>query len=149
MAGLVYSVVAGSTALVAATAKTAIEVGATATGGFVITQLSITFNGVTASAIPVTCDITTFAATGTGTGYTPNKISHPNDRVAATTAEINCTVEPATPTVIDSFFLPPTSGYTIQYPLGREKRTAASGFLGIRLTALAVVNYIVTLYFEE
>lgn len=149
MAGLVFSVVAGSTALVAATAKTAIELGATSTGGFVITQLSITFNGVTASAVPVTCDIATFAATGTGTAYTPNKISHPSDRVAATTAKVNDTVEPATQTVIDSFFIPPTSGYTIQYPLGREKRTAASGFLGIRLTAPAIVSYLVTLYFEE
>ena len=149
MAGLVFSVVAGSTALVAATAKTAIEIGGAAAGGFVIVEMKITFNGVTASAVPVTCDLTTFAASGTGTAYTPNKVSHPSDRVAHSTAEINATVEPATQTIIDSFFIPPTSGFVEQFPLGREKRIAASGFFGIRLTAPAIVNYLVTLFLEE
>lgn len=149
MPAYLFSVVAGSTALVAATAKTVVELGAAATGGLLLTQVGITFNGVTASAVPVTCDLTTFAATGTGTAYTPNKISHPAARAATTVAKVNDTVEPATQTVFDSFFVPSTSGLVIPYPLGREKRVAESGFFGVRLTAPAVVNYLVTVYFEE
>lgn len=144
-----FSITTGSTALVAATAKTAIEL---ATGAAVANQwiqLDVTFNGTTATAIPVTVEIVRYTATGTGTTYTPNKIGPAQDVAAGTTAKINDTVEPSTPTILLAWFVSPTSGVTWQFPLSREVAMINSQFLGVRLTAPAIVNYLCNLIIEE
>ncbi len=145
-----YSVVAGSTALVAATAKTAIELATGATITNNIVQYSVSFNGAPGTAVPVTVEWITYTTTGTGTAYTPNKISSPPGPASVTTAKVNMTAEgTGSITVIDSQFVPPTSGVAYQFPLGREIAMGASAFLGLRLTAPVAVNYLVTIYFEE
>lgn len=143
-----YTVTTGSTALVAATAKTMIELSSSANVPAEWIACDITFNGVTASAVPVTVDFCTYTATGTGTTYTPKRFGQALG-TAATTAKINDTVEPSTPTVLFSWFIPPTSGVQYQWPLGRELFQGTSVVQGIRLTAPAIVNAIVNLTFEE
>lgn len=144
-----YVITTGSTALTAATAKTMIE-GTTDANGpppeWI--ALDITFNGTTATAVPVTVDFCTYAATGTGTAYTPKKFGQAVG-VARSTWKINDTVEPTTPVVLFSWFIPPTSGITYQWPLGRELFHPISTVQGIRLTAPAGVNAIVNLTIEE
>ena len=144
-----YSVTTGSTALVAATAKTAIELATSATIVNSWTQLDITFNGTSATAVPVLCELVRYTATGTGTTYTPNKVGQAQDIAALTTAKINNTVEPSTPTVFAAYFIPPTTGMSMMLSLGREVSMINSQFQGIRLTAPAVVNYVCTLWIEE
>lgn len=143
-----YVISTGKTALVAATAKTVIELTSTANVPPEWCALDITFDGVTASAVPVQVDFCTYAATGTGTAYTPKRFGQALG-TAATTAKINDTVEPTTPVVLFSWFIPPTSGVMYQWPLGRELFQATSLIMGIRLTAPAVVNYIANLTIEE
>lgn len=143
-----YVISTGSTALVAATPKTLIELTSTANVPPEWISCDITFNGVSASAVPVTVDFCTYAATGTGTAYVPKKFGQAVG-VAATTVKINDTVEPTTPTVLFSWFIPPTSGVMYQWPLGRELFQPVSTIQGIRLTAPAAVNAIVTLTIEE
>lgn len=144
-----YVITTGSTALTAATAKTMIE-GTTDANGpppeWI--ALDITFNGTTATAVPVTVDFCTYAATGTGTAYTPKKFGQAVG-VARSTWKINDTVEPTTPVVLFSWFIPPTSGITYQWPLARELFHPISTVQGIRLTAPAGVNAIVNLTIEE
>jgi hypothetical protein len=142
-----YTVTTGSTALVAATAKTVVELTAGANALAELIALDVSFNGTTATAVPVTVEITTFATTGTGTAFTPKRVGAAG--TAQATAKINDTVEPATQTVIAAWFVSPTSGMSYQWPLGRELVVANSGLVGIRLTAPAIVNYLVNLSFEE
>ena len=143
-----YVVTTGSTALTAATAKTMIELSTTANVPCEWIGADITFNGVTATAVPVTVDFCTYAATGTGTAYTPKRGGQAVG-TAQTTAKINDTVEPTTPVVLFSWFIPPTSGVMYQWPLGRELFHNVSTLQGIRLTAPAAVNATVNLWFEE
>lgn len=138
----------GSTALVAATAKTVIEVTTTANIPPEWVNVDISFNGVNAANTPVLVDFCTYAATGTGTAYTPKKFGQ-SVGVAGSTVKINDTVEPTTPTILFSWFITPTSGLWYPLPLGRELFQPVSTIQGIRLTAPQVVNYIVNLTLEE
>jgi hypothetical protein len=143
-----YVTTTGATALVAATAKTMIEVSSTANVPCEWVACEIMFDGVTASAVPVRVDFCTYTATGTGTGYTPKKLGQAVG-TAQSTVKINDTVEPSTPTILFSWYVPPTSGIWYQWPLGRELFQNVSTVQGIRLTSPAVVNAIVNLTIEE
>lgn len=136
-------------ALAAATAKTAIE-GVVDTSGpppeWI--ALDISFDGVTASAVPVRVDLCSYAATGTGTTATPRRLGAALG-VARSTWKINDTTEPTTPTIILSWWVPPTSGIFYQWPLGRELLHPTSTVMGVRLTAPAAVNCLVNLTVEE
>jgi len=144
-----FSVNSGYVALVANTAKTFIELGTNATIDNVWTGLEITFNGVTAAAEPVKVEIISLAATGTGTVYTPTRYGTNQGRAALTTAKVAMTVEGTGPSIITAVYVPPTSGLSSQWPLGRELGMTVSKFYGVRLTAVAAVNASVNLIFEE
>lgn len=143
-----YAITTGAVALAAATAKTIIEGSATANVPPEWIGLDLTFDGVTASAIPVRVDLCTYSATGTGTGYTPKKFGQAVG-VAASTWKINDTVEPSSAVIVYSWYIPPTSGIFYLWPLGRELFHAVSTVQGIRLTAPAAVNVIANLIIEE
>lgn len=143
-----YVVTAGPTALAAATAKTMIELTTTANVPCEWVAVDITFDGTTATATPVRVDFCTYAATGTGTAYTPKRLGQAIG-TSQTTSKINDTVEPTTPVVVFSWYVPPTGGVMYQWPLGRELFHNVSTVQGIRLTAPATVNTIVNLTFEE
>lgn len=138
----------GSTALVAATAKTMIEVTTTANVPIEWIACEIMFDGITATNVPVRVDFCTYAATGTGTAYTPKRAGQAQGTGAAT-MKINDTVEPTTPAILFSWYVPPTSGIIYQWPLGRELFQGVSTIQGIRLTAPVAVNAIVNLTHEE
>lgn len=144
-----YSVTTGSVALAAATAKTVVEISTGAGVLVEIIQLDITFNGVTATAVPVTVDFIR-ATTGVGTAFTPVPVGKERG-VAQCTAKINDTTEPTAVTVLGSIFVPPTSGLVgYQFPLGREIYSlVASEMFGIRLTAPAAVTALVNATIEE
>lgn len=147
-----WVVTTGSTALVAATAKTAIEIATGATVNNKFIGMDISFNGVSSSAVPVTWEICSYSASGTGTAITfavAHRFSVETDTNPASTAKVNMTVEGTGTTVRWGGFVHPQTGFFYQWPLGREADMDNSQFMGIRLTAPAIVNYIVNLYFEE
>lgn len=144
-----FSVTSGVGALTAATARTLIELATGSTIDNVWLGFDITFDGATATAVPVKVDIITTTASGTGTTYTPVKFGASQSKSAITTAEVLTTVEGSSPTVLMSWYVPPTSGFSYQWPLGRELYMAPSKFMGIRCTAPAGVNAIANLVFEE
>ena len=137
-----------TTALTAATAKTMIEVTTTANVPCEWISCEIMFDGVTATAVPVKVDFCTYAATGTGTAYTPKRLGQAVG-TSQSTVKVNDTVEPTTPTLLFSWLVPPTSGIWYQWPLGRELFQNVSTVQGIRLTAPAGVNAVVNLTIEE
>jgi len=151
-----WVVTTGKTALVAATAKTAIELVTSANGGNDWYQLDIAFDGASGTAVPVLCELCLYSASGTGTAITfaaAHRATKATQAIAvnppATTAKVNMTAEGTGGTVIAATLLHPQAGSTWQYPLGREFGMNKSLVYGVRLTAPAVVNYVVSLWFEE
>lgn len=144
-----YLVTVSGLSLSAATAKTAIELATGATIDNVWIGFDVSFNGVTATNVPVLLELISSTATGTGTAYTPNRIGANQGRAALTTAKHSLSAEGASPTVLASWYVPPTSGFSYLFPLGREFGQPVSAFRGIRLTAPNAVSAAVNLWFEE
>jgi hypothetical protein len=145
----VFSQTASAVALAAATAKTVIELSAGSTVDAALIGFDVTFDGVTSSAVPVKVEIITYGTTGTGTGGTPSK-ANLDSRAAAVTSKTNMTVEGTSSIVtLATWVVPPTSGLSYLFPLGREPKLPPSKSLGLRLTAPAVVNATANLWFEE
>lgn len=146
----------------AATALVTLVVAPTAsTRRIAVNEIGISFNGVTATAVPVIVRLvrTTVAAAtaggATGQAATPIDSSSP---ASLCTAVIPSSATPGVyttaPTVgvtLRTWYVPPTSGIVIQMPLGQEAdspATAAAGF-GIQCTAPAVVDAITYMIWSE
>ena len=129
-------------ALTAATAKTILMYICAANTPAKVVELSVTFDGVTAAAEPVTVELvsSTQATAGTSTSHTMVQVSGAT-RTAQGTAARNYTAEPTVLTCLKRWLVHPTAGLVVQFPLGREpqQNTTADG-LGIRCTAPAGVN---------
>lgn len=145
-----YSMSVDGIALGAAAAKTIAELGTGAQQRAKIKSWSITFDGVTASAVPVKVEIGRFsAAVTTATTYTINKVD-PGDGNATTVAKHSTTAEGAgTASDVEIYRIPPTGGMLYQEPLGNEWIVPVSGFWRIRCTAPAAVNVTFTVKWEE
>ena len=141
----------GDVALTAATAKTILNVINAANGLIRITEMAVSFDGVSSTAEPVTVELcsSTQATAGTSTSHTIVQTRGPTRTVQATAAR-NYTAEPTTLTVIKRWLVHPQTGLFVQFPLGREPEqvTTADG-LCIRCTAPAAVNVQAYMEFEE
>lgn len=153
MAVTQYSVVTSSAvALAAATAKSVIGVAGTSGFGVDLRGIEVSFDGVTASAVPGVVELcySTFGANAPGTNSTTETVRQENGRsiTAGFTAARNWTTEPTTLTVIRRFTLTPTGGTLIyDFPLGTSPDSAVSEGFVIRCTYAAVVNVNATLLF--
>jgi hypothetical protein len=135
---------AGSVALTAATAKTVVNVIAAANTIFRICELSVSFDGVTASAVPATVDLcySTQAGAGTpGTSPAPTQFRGPTRTVQAT-GGLAYSAEPTVLTVLKSWLVPVFNGlFLLQFPLGREpEQIVTADAFCLSGTATAVVN---------
>ena len=147
-AGFVVKSGAAATALAAATAKTIVNC-ISGTRALILTEFGVSFDGVTASAVPVLielCSCTQGAAGTPGASPTPLPIRPLDGAAAIFTAGNDYSAEPTTIVPIKHWLLTPNGGVlVIQFPLGREMwgsvtaATAGKGML-LRLTAPAVVN---------
>lgn len=138
-------------ALAAATAKTVVAVVAPASFGIDLVKLRVSFDGVTATAVPVLVELCshTAATAGTSTAATPVQ-AYGRTVAHGTTAGVNYTVEPTVLTVVDQWLLSPNSGTVLyDWPLGTSPDSAVSQGFALRLTAPAVVNCRAALYFER
>jgi len=151
-AGYVFPTV-GSLALTAATAKTILNL-INATNGLVrIVEMSVSFDGATATAVPAAvelCSSTQGAAGTPGTAPTVSQLRGPTRTVQAT-AQQGYTAEPTTLTVLKRYLVPVFNGLlVVQYPLSREpEQTTSARGLCVRVTAPAAVNVSGYLEFEE
>ncbi|GGK61136.1 hypothetical protein Sme01_02780 [Sphaerisporangium melleum] len=142
----------GNISLSAATAKTIL---AAINGSRVIkaTELSVSFDGASPTAVPVTVELcsSTQATAGTTTSHTPAQVSGATRSLTAATAARNYTVEPTVLTVLKRWLVHPQGGLlAIQFPLGREPQKTVSGHaLSVRVTAPATVNVQGYLEFTE
>lgn len=146
-----YSIHIDALALVAATAKTVLELGSTATDRVKIKEWWVDFDGVTASAIPVKVEVQRFsAAVTTATTLAGDPLQ--GDPVATAVAKHSTTVEGAGAATAGSGWIkriPPTSGFHYVAVEGRELLLPISAFFRIRCTAAANVNVAAGIVWEE
>jgi hypothetical protein len=143
MAGLEFQAVnSAAVALAAATAKTIVAVTAPTNQKVLVGEWSVSFDGVTSSAVPVLCELVYFTAAGAGTktSLTPSKRNASDGETIQATAGENYTVEPTVATVLDAILVSPTSGYKEIRPLRREVPIPGGKIVGIRCNAPAIVN---------
>jgi hypothetical protein len=145
-----YSMSVDGIALVAATAKSIAELGFSSTNRGRIVSWSVTFDGVTASAVPVKIEVGRFSAgVTTATTFTVDKLD-PADGTQTVTAKHSTTTEGAgTADDVEIYRVPPTGGFVMQFPLGREWVMPVSTFWRIRCTAAAGVNATFCVTWEE
>jgi hypothetical protein len=140
-------------ALTAATAKTILSVIAPTSGAIRIVEISVSFDGTSATAEPVTVELckNTEGAAGTSTTQTPVQTGGtPTGKTARSTGKRNFSAEPTTQTVLKRWLVHPQTGFTKQSPLGREEEQDVTvRSIVLRLTAPATVNAQGYIEFEE
>jgi hypothetical protein len=141
--------VGAAVALSAGVAKTVLSVIAPAQFGVDLTKYRLSFDGVTASAVPVVVELVTWTTDGTGTAGTVVQV-YGRPITAGFTTKYNYSAEPTTPTLVDRFSLTPNGGTVVyDFPLGTSPDTAVSNLIGIRCNAPAAVNANATMWFER
>lgn len=134
----------GAVALGAGTAKTILGVKAGASFGISLRRVTVTFDGVTSTAVPVVVEVcsATFATQPPGTASTSVTPAQEYGRVLThgVTAAKAWSTEPTALLPLSELLVPPTSGIDIFYPFGQEFDSALGEGFAIRVTAPAVVN---------
>lgn len=138
-------------ALVAATAKSVLELGTAASDRARLVSWWVEFDGATSTAVPVKVEVGRFsAAVTTATTGTPSKYDAAEGTATATVKHSTTTEGAGTAEAgLEIHRVHPQSGILIQYPLGRELVLAVSTFWRIRCTAAAGVNVAAGVTWEE
>lgn len=152
MAGLLCNVTSGEVALVAATAKTVLQIKAAANQRVLLRSLKIMGKAAAGGTdTPVKVRFTRSTANfGTLTAATPNKANPSNAETIQTTCGSNATVEPTTPTDGGVMYeISPQSGVIEFYPPGLELHVPGGNALNIECTSAATPTLTITATFEE
>ncbi len=145
-----YSVVTATPFSMATGAKTALLAISPAGHGLALVAFEVSFDGVTASAVPALVEIVQSTQATTGTSGVAPTITQIRGRLttgSAPTGGSNYTAEPTVLTRIAAFYVPQFMGlFTIQLPLGREFEIDSSGgtikAIGLRINTSATVNFV-------
>jgi hypothetical protein len=130
-----------STALVAATPKTAAQVLAPANQRVKVLGYGFYLDGVTSNAVPVELRIQRQSTAGTGTGITVGDDESELTETVQSTATGNFTVEPTAGQVLRVISIPAFMGqYEVPLPAGQEIIIPGGGRLGFTFNAPAGVN---------
>jgi hypothetical protein len=146
-------------ALAAGTAKTVILVVSAAANQPAIVEIGVSFDGVTATAVPVLVELTTGTAATAGTPRAAlaagKQVRGWPAQTSQTTVADSYSAEPTVELVNRKWLVTPNGGlFVMQFPLGREPTgivTSATDAKtwGIRCTAPATVNCHAYVEFEE
>lgn len=129
-------------ALTGATAKTILSAINAANSILTLNEASVSFDGVSSTAEPVTVEIclSTQATAGTNTSHTIVQ-TRGATRTPQFTAARNFSAEPTVLTVVRQWLIHPQTGITYPLPLGREiQQTTTADAIVMRCTAPAAVN---------
>lgn len=135
-------------ALAAATTKTLLQLIAPAGTIIAVHKASITFDGVSNTAVPVKIEILRQTTAGTATARNPLKTKDTSTALGTTGSE-NATAEPTAGDILETFHIHPQAGGVFALPLENEIEIPGGGRLGIRATAPAAVNALAVFRGEE
>lgn len=138
-------------AMVAATAKTILQILAPANQRVKILNFGMAFDGASVTAVPVKVQIVRQSTAGTGgTAYTPKKVDDSLAETILTTALTNiATTEPTTGDILFTFLVHPQQGYREIAAFGNELKCGGADRIGVLVNAPAAVNCTATLQCEE
>jgi hypothetical protein len=141
------------------TIKTVILLLAAAANQPSISELSVSFDGVTATAVPVLVELVSSTNATAGTPRVALAAGHQLRGWPAQTSQTTCgdsyTAEPTTKSVVKKWFVSPNGGtFVLQNPLGREPTGIATATTDgkqylLQVTCPAAVNVHAYLEFEE
>jgi hypothetical protein len=156
MAGVEYSAIPRATAapfmpqlvsLVAATAKTVLQVATPAGTDLIVLGWGVSFDGTSGTAVPVVCQLIDTDVAATVTALTPelwgNSLQAASLCVGGVSATgYNASVEGTitSPRQFDAQFVHPQAGYGVWFGEGIRPRVASSRFLRVRCQAPAAVD---------
>lgn len=144
-----YTVTVDAVQLSANTVQTLWQVQAAATKRVRVVEWGISFDGVSASAVPARVELLRQSSTGTSSAYTPNKVDE-SDVAALASALTAFTVEPGVGAVLQQFRVTPNGGLLVlQYPFGREVQVGVGNRIGCRVLAADAVKATSYVVFEE
>ena len=149
MADQIFTLQDSEVALVAATAKTIIQVVAPANHRQRILGWGVFFDGTSVTAEPVQVELIRQSTAGTSAALTPVKDDDSLAESILSTARKTFTVEPTSGDILDVVEVHPQQGYEVMYPLGQEKKCGGGDRVGIRCTAPAAVNVRAKMRVEE
>lgn len=138
-----------STALVAATARTVIQIRAPTNQRVRITSWGLYFDGTASTGQPVAVRILRQTTAGTMTTGTVRKLDDSIADTLQTGAGTNATAEPTASDVLQQLTIHPQTGHTMAYAFGQEPIVGAGDRLGWECTAPAGVNVRGFVAFEE
>ena len=152
MAGLLCIAKTDEIALVAATAKTVLQIEAPANQRLKIKSWGIFFDGI--SGVEPAVEVVLMRQTvgsSEWTGTVACKIQSPAgvSETVQTVGDYNATAEPTTGDIVDMIESHPQSGYEKLIPFDMPIDVPGAGLLGIVCTAPAVVNVRAKIIFEE
>jgi hypothetical protein len=136
-------------ALVAATAKTVLQLNCPAQQRIKIVRVGFFFDGASTTAVPVDVRLMIATTAGTATALTLNKTVSSDSETIQTTATENTTVEPTKTTVLDQWKVHPQMGLDLTYAFGQEKFVVGGGRVALEMNAPANVNVKAKIDFEE
>lgn len=136
-------------ALVAATAKTVIEITAGANHRAILRKLGFYFDGVIVTGESVLVEAIRITTTGTGTAEAPQKVDADASETLQVDFKSNFTVEPTVGAVLEVWKVHPQGGYAEFMPIDVNIPISGGDLWGLRMTAPAAVNVVVTVRGEE
>lgn len=149
MAGVLFSLVPGQVTLVAATARTVVQIIAPTNQRVLLKQLEIYGNSTSGSATPVYGRLLVQTSAGTMSSLTPSKHNAADDETIQSTASHTATVEPSASTVKRTFFFHPQAGLIMPFPPGQEIPIIGGTRLGLELTSVEGATVTPTILCEE
>jgi hypothetical protein len=130
-------------------AKTLLQLAAGADHRAVLNELAVSFKGTSPTGTPILVELVRQTTAGTMTAATVNKQIAEDPEDLGITAGVNATVEPTEDHVIRQWLIHPQSGLLWQAPFGGAVPIPGGTRLGIRVTAAASVNAVVSAAGEE
>lgn len=152
-----YAIAMDTPFALTAGAKTVILAIAAANSGLMVVELGISFDGVTATAVPALVELVSSTQAGAGTPATSPTVTQNRGRVTSGEPPAVGSNYSAEPTVLvrhKAWYIPQFMGvFVLQHPLGREPETDDSGgaikAYGLRVNVSANVNCIAYLEVEK
>ena len=139
----------GEVALVAATAKTVLQVVAPANQRVLVKNFHISFDGVSATAEPVVVQLRRQTTAGTMSAATPRKKDDDIATAIQSTGLKNATVEPTDGDILKEIEVHPQAGYESEKELMQEWIIGGGDRIAIKATAPAAVNCVASMECEE
>ena len=140
----------GEVALVAATAKTVLQITAPTNTRVAVKGISVSFDGTSGAAEPVVVDLCRQSGATTGSSSATISKRDPAEPSVQTTAVKSITsLAETVDEIIQSWEVHPQSGIDMAFTIEDEVIIAGGGKCGLRCNAPANVNCIARLFCEE